>query len=315
MINNSTIEKFISYAGKNRFLPFKPVNYSAVKTSSLKYIGGLKDDVVEINAKQDLLNLPHNLIKKLMKNAVNDKNMCGKPGAEAVVYQIPGTKYAIRKKLLSKTDFNQKLDFNVSAQEKINRVVAKIDDTALIEFFEGSFPMKKSDVDFNHVSPKNLKSILKQMYDAAQVGMKHDMGGKNLIYNKADGSFKAIDFFIADANKQNQSLLQNFPIMLTGCINNTKDANIVLGNTMLAFLEGLKDGSFTKQGLKKFTLNIVKLCDLPSYRNNPFLNNLQTGMDKVMRLKNLQGLSPEIEKELSKEILEFEKLILKELGK
>ena len=138
-------------------------------------------------------------IKEITEKTLNDSikraNFIGF-GGEGDVYIIPNSMfcfkipYGIRK--------IEGLTYQVSKKDNINHVVAKTKDGVLVmKYIEGkSIYSLKDDVSAIYDLPEEkYKKLFKQVSHAYKKGMSFDPAPSNVIYNKANKTLTAIDFF------------------------------------------------------------------------------------------------------------------------
>lgn len=185
-------------------LKYTPIKTDLPKISYLKLCNPIKD-TFEFQ-KKDILSLSKDEILKKINHSIKPEYSIGK-GSEAEVYKIDGTNYCVR---ISKKDNPQQLknlSFDLSQEDKINHIVAKIGaKSSIMKYIEG-YPLllginKKYDVTQQQVNKLvcNLPStafhnLLKQICHAQKYGMTFDHSWTNLIVNPKENTLTAIDFY------------------------------------------------------------------------------------------------------------------------
>lgn len=179
------------------------LNLYHVNASKLK---ALQKDVVSFTgtSDEDLLSLNKQLIlSRVRKAANNEKNYMGQ-GGEARVYDIPNTPYCVRVLHKTKKPFAD-ISFDVTPQDEINHVVAKLSEGATImRKVPGysPFPQKMnrySLAEYNRMIVDMPFSayydLYKQITHARNHGMSFDSAWANLIINPIGKNLTAIDFY------------------------------------------------------------------------------------------------------------------------
>lgn len=159
---------------------------------------------------KDLMELPAKRILLECKKAIKDNIILGE-GKEARVYKIQAyPQYCIRCEKSSNFDINQfKLSKRLSSYDKLNHVVAKLDEgTSLMKYIPG-VPLKIMDTDTadgikvkntikglvaNNFSESPFKKIIAQVEDAKAKGIDFDRRGENLHVDPLSQEMVCFDF-------------------------------------------------------------------------------------------------------------------------
>ena len=151
----------------------------------------------------DFLSLSESEIIKRVKESIKTDNLIGH-GTEAKVYKIENTDYCVRLPYESSVISNFKFSKELSPEDRINHVRAKLGiHESILPFFEGEI--------INKYLPSNLKrqklqeyvanmpvrsytNLLHYIAKAANEKMLFDYRGNNLIIDLKKNQFTAIDF-------------------------------------------------------------------------------------------------------------------------
>lgn len=155
-------------------------------------------DTVSFTSNNLLAKSSDEITNSVLSAINNDENYIGK-GTEGIVYKIPDTDYCVKVLHNKKSDFG-KWDTSVSPKEKVNHVVAKAENKAVImKHIEGE-PLHwgKEPKEIYNLPAQSYKNLLKQLSDAHRNYMVFDNAMVNIIYNPSDKSLTAIDFYDED---------------------------------------------------------------------------------------------------------------------
>ncbi len=153
---------------------------------------------------RSFLSLPKEKIFDRIDKSINEKNFLGE-GSEASVYKIVDSDYCIRLNSDFRSDYRKHLSFDISEEDKINHIVAKLgDDATILKYIEG-IPVfaKEEDVGTSSIIKESVKSapissfqkLLAQIAYAANKDMIFDCCGANVIINPKTKEITAIDFY------------------------------------------------------------------------------------------------------------------------
>lgn len=146
-------------------------------------------------ASVNLLKKESGEITKIVKDVIDNTEKIGF-GSEGEVFKIPDTNYCVKIMKGESTRFFGDWKMNVSEQDKINNIVARAENDAVImNYLEGQ-PLKWNKPDEIYDLPKSAyKNLLKQMQRANDECMKFDNSPRNVIYNPKEKTLTAIDFY------------------------------------------------------------------------------------------------------------------------
>lgn len=222
-------------------------------------------DVVSFSGKnkKDLLELPEKEVIKKINESINAKNFLGE-GIDAKVYKIPDTKYCVRLikeqsdntdihaffSLMSKIangkeekckDLAKSLSFNLTEQDRINHVVAKLSDGgSVMKFIEGDNCFKyENKKELCYLPLESYQKLYKQVVHAKNHNMIFDCAGGNIIYNPETQSLTAIDFYEMD--KDYPENVKPLSFIFSALSPQEQDINSLKHLTGLLLLTGLND--------------------------------------------------------------------------
>ena len=260
-------------------------------------------DILCLNSAQDLKLLSKNDIK----NAIIEINKLGQ-GCEGKVYEIPNTDYVIKVPFYkeSNIDFSKAIEFNISPTDRINHVVAIIDNCQIQNRIQGVNPKRcnkfslqyrptsnDKDIAFviDNISEKNIKDFYLQLKNAKDLGMTFDIGGDNSLLNLKTGKLTALDFTPSD--------IKNYPNTRTNFLTSfmdqcgspyllTKDKqNNLLRKSLLCLCELMKENKINTKTVcfdinnyffpdmhdLQYKNNIKALCE--KFNNNPYISTIE----------------------------------------
>lgn len=147
----------------------------------------------------DFLKMPKNLILQKIKNSVNKDSTFLASGREARVYKIEDEPYCVRVPLHNRgliIDVGESLDFNITNQDKVNHVVAKLDNgITLLQYIEGENLFKSFNSNVLNLNKDAYKSLIKQISVAFNNDMLCDATPANLIYYERNKTLTFVDFY------------------------------------------------------------------------------------------------------------------------
>lgn len=183
-------------------------NTNKKNNHGLRYKPQLSSDTVSFQGKRDLLNLSvKTIFSRIDKSIKNKSNFLGQ-GCEGKVYKIEDSKYCVKipcnKFVPKRVDYKSNFTKKVSAQDKINHVVARLGDGAVImKKIEGtplwSKKMRAKSAQEVSETVANLpvasyQRFLKQISHAHNNGMIFDPFNHNVIVNDKKKKITVIDF-------------------------------------------------------------------------------------------------------------------------
>ena len=190
--------------------PLKTNSTTNVKSSNL---APLKKDTVSFSGaiQKELLHLAPERIIMECRKALKEGNIIGE-GQEAIVYKIDSfPKYCLRReKLKAENPANFTLNYQLNKYDKVNHVVAKLDEgTQLMEYISGiplkimphrdtpdGIQLKKAvkGLIANNFPESSFKKIINQVEDAKNKGIDFDRKGENLLVEAVNQEFNCIDY-------------------------------------------------------------------------------------------------------------------------
>ncbi len=174
--------------------------------------GGLDNDTVALS-KKDFLALPEEKILKLINESVNNPDNFIGAGHDASVYRISDEPYCVRK--MHKNKITGPVSFELTQEDKINHVVAKLSDgTSIMKYLEGYPPylfslygynIKQTDINkiIDDMPVSSFQNFIRQIGYAKQNGMIFDCGWGNVVVNPESKTITAIDFYTENENFYN----------------------------------------------------------------------------------------------------------------
>ncbi len=232
-------------------------------------------------------------------------------GAQGSVYRILNTNYAIKVKNNAdlKRVFSKPLNLNISESDRINHIKAKIGDDIEIMYFVPGEQIKNQFTQ-REFKQEKITDYLKYIYNASLNNMRHDIGGKNTLFDKATGQLTPIDFY---PNKPGYKhfIINDAFIQLYGSTKNAKEAESLLSKITVSFLELLKTDAINKKGLCNIDTGLKTLKDItltnPQYKDAQlFVYALEKRLKDIIQQKNMIGIFPDAQKTLLTQIEKLE---------
>ena len=211
-------------------------------------------------------------------------------GAEGAVYRILNTNLAIKIKNYAdlKTSLKSHINFAVSEEEKINHIKAKIgENIEIMDFIKGE--QIKGQFKQQDFQTEKIKECLKYIYNASQKGMRHDYGGRNIIFDTKTRNMTPIDF-IKSNQGQKYFLINDMFIQLYNSAKNTQEIESLISKISLGFLDLLRNNTINKNGCKNLSTELKTVKDIVSTNNHlrdslDFILNLEKDLQNVMQKK------------------------------
>ncbi len=233
-------------------------------------------------------------------------------GAQGSIYRILKTNYVI--KIKNTTDlkqiFSSPLNLNITESDRINHIKAKIgNDIEIMDFIKGE--QIKTQFNQREFKQDKITDYLKYIYNAAVKGMRHDIGGKNTLFDKSTGNLTAIDFYPNKAGYKHFIINDAF-IQLYSSTKNAKEAESLLSKITLSFLELLKTDTITKKGLQNIDTGLKTIKDItltnPQYKEaQTFVYDLEKKLKDIIQQKDMLGIFADSQKILFEKIEKLEK--------
>ncbi len=182
--------------------------HAALNNKRQPYLYPQKPDTVTFGGNKDLLsNSEAQIFEKIEEAIKNKANKLGE-GGEAVVYKIPDTNYCVRLDYATIDDYKNRLSFELTEQDKINHVAAKLGgNSTIMKFLEGSpvASAKMTNLGILKVADEigkmpvlAYKKLLHQICYAKEHGMTFDCAWGNVIVNSKKQTLTAIDLYRSD---------------------------------------------------------------------------------------------------------------------
>ncbi len=292
---------------------FNLCNNNSRNNFGLRLKTQLTSDVVSFKGKKDLLELSkRDIFSSIDKSLKNEANFLGQ-GCEGKVYKIEDSEYCVKipsNKLFSKK-INYKSDFTkeVSEKDKINHIVARLGDGAVImKRIEGT-PVWQFNMDeqtarevsesVSNFPVSSYQSFFKQISHAHNNGMMFDPFSHNVIVDKNNKTITAIDF-IDNSGLVFEELnpLQLMYITMTNKYSTSTHKEKIAKNILKATLEEFKPSHEPCLEFGQFDFNsYLKMLD--SQKVLKYNNQMDKKLSKLLDVKYLEFLGENKKEELS----------------
>lgn len=278
-----------------------------------KLLEPLKQDLAEFASKKDFFTFGESLQKELLSKTVSKENFIAK-GAQGKVYRIPGTDCAVKVPLDCVSIPIKPISKNISPQEKVNLVLAKIgDDINIIKYVDGKNPYQLSR---RGVSvPKTVLSLpheaftnyIEKISEASKLNMFHDIAGANTLINEKYRYIVPIDFYHSLTKKANP--VEDLYFQFGNYLKNSKEQDLFLAKSSLAFVDLIRTNKINAKNLAKMDVSLKKLQDCFLPENRRFFSEVEYRLKKITGLKKMESLSLEMSQSLQEEIVKFNDFI------
>lgn len=242
-----------------------------------------KADTISFQAyKPDLMSLPAQKIIKECQRALADGIVIGE-GQEAICYKMERfPQYCIRRDKKTSADASKfGLSYALSKFDKVNHVVAKLDDGTVIEEYISGIPLKiipHRDTPDGILVKKSIKGliannfpeapfrkILEQIESAQRSGIKFDRNGENLLVDAVNQEFNCIDF----SPRFQSEVVEYNPISFIYSaidVDNTEHAPKIFGKLCKAYAQRILSVDIKRLNLDTLDLNFYHR----GFINDPF---------------------------------------------
>lgn len=259
LVNFNTTPKYNNYQ-------IQPQRNNRVGYSNL---APLNKDTVSFSGAfgKDLMRLSEDKIIKACQKAIKDGVKIGE-GQEAVVYKMEDfPQYCIR---TEKNSLNStyKVDKNLSKYDKVNHVVAKLNDSTTIMKYIAGIPLKimpyrdtAAGIELkktaqalvaNNFTEAPFKKVLAQIEDAMSKGIVFDRKGENLHVDPLNQEMICIDFSPKFHDIEYNPISYVYSAL---GVENTEYAPKVFGKLCKAYAQRIVDFPISKLNLKDLDLN------------------------------------------------------------
>lgn len=276
------------------------------------------------NANPDLMSLSDQEIFEKVLAAIKNKDIIGE-GGEATVYRIPDSNYCVRKYYRLATEVvplkRKQFTRNVTAQDKVNHIVAKLGNyLTIMPILHGSpvmNPVTMSEKEINELSDiicsfpqSSFNKLLKQISDAYEKDMMWDCNWANLIANPKEKTLTAIDFY-KNSIEESASHLAYMYAGLSHLYTTDQQHKILAEKVMNAGLEEFKPGvipccNFDKLG---FSDLIRAFDDLDLFTSKQYTKLLRELTYKIRDLKTQEIRGINVTNELNFEIKKIQSIM------
>ncbi len=276
------------------------------------------------NTSPDLMSLSDKEIFEKVLAAIKNEEIIGQ-GGEATVYRIPDSNYCVRKSYrlatavvpLKKKQFTR----NVTAQDKVNHVVAKIGNyLTIMPILQGSpvmNPVTMSEKEAKKISEaiclfpqSSFNKLLKQINDAYEKDMMWDCNWANIIANPKEKTLTAIDFY---KNSMEESA-SHLAYMYAGLVHEhttEQQCKMLAEKVMNAGLEEFKPGVTPCCNFDKFGFSdlIRAFDDLDLFTSKRYTKLLLDLTYKMRDLKNQEIRGINVTNELNFELKKIQSIM------
>lgn len=287
------------------FESIQKTNYNYSRNCGLFFNPQFSFDTVFFQGRRNLLDLSEKTIfSRIDKSIKNKSNFLGQ-GCEGKVYKIEDSEYCVKipsNKLFSKK-INYKSDFTkeVSEQDRINHIVARLGDgTVIMRKIEGTPVWSKnmSEKSAREVSETvanlpvaSYQNFLRQISHAHNNGMMFDPFNHNVIVDKNNKTIIAIDF-IDNSGLAFEELnpLQLMYLTSTNKYTTSEHKARIAKNILSAALEEFKPSQKPCLDVSQFDFNLyLKMLD--SQKIIKYNNQMDKKLSKLVDMKyfELQG--------------------------
>ena len=283
------------------------------------------DKVCFTGENAEFLKLPRREIYKKINDSIDNSNLLGY-GTEGSVYAIPGTDYCLKYSRYrdSRTTLNKNFTLKVSQQDKVNHIVARLgNDAVIMKHLKGVTVSELNRYTFGVGVDENIYRLLSfpnsayrdyllQIVDALNYGMEYDAHGGNLMVDFDAKTLTALDFFPPQRMINEQPLSKVYYPFLS--INN------ISSKLEVAFARKIFDmllDEFKPHTEQKLDFNKVDellfLCDL--YNDNILqikpkqISQIHELFENLKSLKEAEMSGVDVCKQLTKTISDLEKLL------
>ncbi len=309
-------------------LQFHPLNinksYIAKPDASnaATYSAAIKRDIVSFSGKEkDFLELSEKEIFEKINQSKNSEYFLGS-GREAKVYRIADTPYVVRIAKSSKQDLTQRLSFNLSEQDKINHIVAKLGgDSSIMKYLPGEncFSYKNQKELFN-LPQESYYNLYKQICYAKDNDMYFDCSSSNIIYNPKNKSLTAIDFYKRDDEfpENTKPLVSIFSALTTTTLDfQPENFKHLLASLLNVALKELEPETKSVQSVTELSLTSLFRNFEVCYEDSlpPQYDILKKTFYEALQLKYEESFGKDVKKELNGRIKMCKALIKQVLQK
>lgn len=281
-----------------------------LRADNLRYAKNLTADCAEFSSKIPFLKSGEENIKNAVKKALSDSSAFLGKGNEGCVYRLKNTNYLVKIKNGKEISLKDKLSFDVTDEETVNRVVAKIGENIQIRQY---LPGNPIDAAFclENLNPRSVRDCLEDIYNAARLGMRHDSGGANILFDSKTGKTIPFDFYKNKPGSKHP-LVDNLFRQFFPAVKTSDDAERLLKMVSGGFIDLVKENKINKTGSRLVSVDLKAVKDLfltnPNLRSKTHLaHETEQKLQQIMTLKIAQGLSPAADKEFLTKINELAK--------
>ncbi len=267
-----------------------------------------KSDNISFTSK-NLLSLSSDRISKIVKVAIEETNFIGS-GKEGEVYKIPDTDYCIKilkRNLGNRTNFG-KWTTEIDEIDKANHILAKAENgSTIMKYINGTSLFTYPDIENIVNLPESIfKQLLKQVYEAQNLGLAFDNAPTNLIYNIEKQTLIAIDFYKPDFEFEIFPYTRICTVLAPGVF---KNHNINTTKKWTGKLLNIALEEYSKKNSHEFYINdddIIRCVNRFEFLYKDILSPeykfLKQSFIDIINLKKAQRRGEEVDRELTGKI-------------
>lgn len=230
-------------------------------------------------------------------------------GTQAKVYKIIDTNYVIRLPLNKNIlDASAKINFNISAQDRINHCIATIGDCQVQKYIAGFNPRGyiehsfRSGLRLEHNIEKNnqikkciveklsidkMKKYYLQLVEAHRTGMRHDYFGENAILNLNTGDLTAIDFVQGTRKNFFNSLMSQF----NGYVGlNSVEQKQILNKALRSLFELIEEGKILPSEIELCSSKLNNINYFPKIQDEKYFDFIKNIIDSFNKDKSVENV-------------------------
>ena len=256
-------------------------------------------------SKKDFLSLPEvQILNKINESLNNPDNFIG-AGHDASVYRISDEPYCVRRMHKNKNKIAGPVSFELTQEDKINHVVAKLSDgTSIMKYLEGYPPylfslygynIKQTDINkiLEEMPVIAFQNFIRQIGNAKQNDMFFDCGWGNVVVNPQNNTITAIDFYTGSENFYNDGrILQACYSSLVYPGAPAEHKKTCAAKLMLAALEEMKPDISPCMDIRDINISsfLGRFCSEEKQDYPKILKNILQEIEKL-KLKDLYNKS------------------------
>lgn len=310
------------------------IPYLNIDKKPTKFVGSIKQqnlriqlaqDTVSFTGKKDLLDQPKEKIFQKIKKSIKNKYKLGE-GSEAAVYRIQNTNYCIRKPFFVK-NINDEIDFELTIEDKINHVVAKLGDSCKIMKVIKGIPIATLDEKnqerleyteklIEEFPVESYNKLIKQITYAYKNEMIFDHHWTNVLIDSEKQTFTAIDFYPRDSFDHSEICtlhpLRSIFVSVVNLATSAEQMQICTKKLLKAGLEEVKPNYQPYIELNEFDFTFFLKWLISNKKismTKEDYEELEKKFNKIIKLKTNELKGKAVKRSLMKEIDSTNKMI------